>query len=412
MTNYFKKRWQEHQLKKEFADHEKSIVKEIYKKCNYDAVKCRVAMTNIIVDNGLAMLREGCRVATNRCVADTLPPRNMGDHVIYDIPCYQETSNSDDLSYANATNVNTTDRQKLRSEDPYRRSTSYQRPGASGVEFRACGSCDHERDAFDEDDIPPNDIGSPEPGYDVPGERIATSDLPEHLLILSPRPLHRITVVQRPGASGVEFRACGSCDHERDAFDEDDIPPNDIGSPEPGYDVPGERIATSDLPEHLLILSPRPLHRITVVQRPGASGVEFRACGSCDHEVNEGTLYAPERPKLSNGAANVYASTLFLPRSSVHRREVQDARRQISTSAPQSNSADRNSKPHESFYFTSGPASSNSNLQSLPDLLSPGPAQSTKPSAQSRTRANALSSSTKQSTSRLMPPPHISNKDQ
>ncbi|KAH9279242.1 hypothetical protein ECG_08220 [Echinococcus granulosus] len=192
----FKRRWQLHQLKKEFADYRKSIIKEKYKECNYDAVKCCVALNNKIVEDVMAKLRDGSRVDTKRCATDALPRSNMRDHVIYDIPGYQETSNPDYLSYANATNINTTDRQEIRSENSVRRSASYQKPGAPGVEFRACGSRDYESDTFDEDEIPPNDIRSPESGYNVPGERIATSDLPEHLLILSPRPIHKITVVR------------------------------------------------------------------------------------------------------------------------------------------------------------------------------------------------------------------------
>ncbi|EUB60184.1 hypothetical protein EGR_04894 [Echinococcus granulosus] len=212
--------------------------------CNYDAVKCCVALNNKIVEDVMAKLRDGSRVDTKRCATDALPRSNMRDHVIYDIPGYQETSNPDYLSYANATNINTTDRQEIRSENS-------------------------------------------------------------------------------------------------DTFDEDEIPPNDIRSPESGYNVPGERIATSDLPEHLLILSPR---------------------------RNEATPYASsEWPKISNDSANVYASTLSLPKPSVHETKVQDAYRQISTSASrsraQSNSTDRNSKPHESFHTTSEPASMNSNSQ-------------------------------------------------
>nr|CDS21135.1 hypothetical protein EgrG_000554400 [Echinococcus granulosus] len=121
----FKRRWQLHQLKKEFADYRKSIIKEKYKECDYDIAKCRVAIKNAIMEDCKAKLRDGSRVDTKRCATDALPRSNMRDHVIYDIPGYQETSNPDYLSYANATNINTTDRQEIRSENSVRRSASY-----------------------------------------------------------------------------------------------------------------------------------------------------------------------------------------------------------------------------------------------------------------------------------------------
>ncbi|CDS36055.1 expressed protein [Echinococcus multilocularis] len=158
-------------------------------KCKYDAVKCRVALNNAELEDGV--------------------------HNIYEKPVNQEPSDPGDPSYANAQNFNTTEHQVIRPKNPVRRSVSYEGLDASEMVWRAHESCNYQDDTFDESEISPMVQRSPKLGDDSTGEHTSTLDLPEHLLILTPRPIHKITVFG-PDAPGVEFCACESRDYKGD----------------------------------------------------------------------------------------------------------------------------------------------------------------------------------------------------
>lgn len=80
--SFFRRRWQLHQLKKDYAECDKRFIKKKYKECKYDAVKCRVALNTAAMEDGAPTMHNGSRQATNRFATDALPPRNMRDVIL------------------------------------------------------------------------------------------------------------------------------------------------------------------------------------------------------------------------------------------------------------------------------------------------------------------------------------------
>uniref|UniRef100_A0A915ET96 Uncharacterized protein n=1 Tax=Echinococcus canadensis TaxID=519352 RepID=A0A915ET96_9CEST len=300
--SFFKRRWQLHQLKKDYAECDKRFIKKKYKECKYDAVKCRVALNNAAMEDGAPTMHNGSRQATNRFATDALPPRNMQDHNIYEEPVNQETSDPGTLFKLSLNSKPHILKNRFKLICAKLELMIY----TVGVVWRA-----HESRNYQVRDV------------------TVLLDITNHL---SSQPC---TV-----SSGKHTYRTDALSVAGGTFDESEISPMVQRSPKLGHDPTGEYTTTSDLPEHLLILTPRvcPLLHLSLslmkilimladqlgfccitvpggeylqlvevfkmrliayhTQNHGISGVEFRACESRDYKGDEGALNAPKSPNL------------------------------------------------------------------------------------------------------------------
>ncbi|EUB57554.1 Oxalate:formate antiporter [Echinococcus granulosus] len=118
-----------HQLTRDYVKYDRSLIKTkiiivseffaaiVQRGCNYDAVKCRVAMNKMTLEDYVSTLHEGSGSTPNCCASDLPTPRNMRGRNICEELINQEAPNQDDLPYATATKSNTSKRQGSRSVD-------------------------------------------------------------------------------------------------------------------------------------------------------------------------------------------------------------------------------------------------------------------------------------------------------
>ncbi|KAL5106076.1 hypothetical protein TcWFU_001988 [Taenia crassiceps] len=196
---------------RDYRDVDKRDIKQIFKECNHDVARCRVAINNAIM--------EDCRFIL------------LGGNPLSDAPLVRNARNNDryaalndlraDRVYVNEGNFNTSKRQICRSENAVRRNVACQRPCTLG---RACLLHDSrgDQDVFDKDESSQEDHRSLESRDDPIYMHADLLDCPRSILVQSEKPIRNVTVYERPCTPG---RACllhdsrGDQDNEKGPVD-------------------------------------------------------------------------------------------------------------------------------------------------------------------------------------------------